>query len=184
MNTFRSLYGIQLAALIAALLTYGCDSTTSELAPDASPQTASDDSQAEESQVRETALRAYNAWAQGFVDGDFSGYLAMLSPSFEFSYPLGEHGGLYTGSEGYQHMVDKANEHAEQGTRLTMEPPSGVFVDGDRVAFLFESHGTFGEYEYRAHNMIVFGVSEGRITAFREFFGDVDTGFVCSLPAQ
>lgn len=184
MTTIRSFHKIRLFGIAALLLASACASTTPAPASGTSSQTAGD-TRANDSQVRATALKGYQAWAHGFATGDFSGYISMLSPEFEFSFPMGPHAGLHTGSEGYQHMVAKANEHQTQGHRLTLEAPSGVFVDGDRVALLFESHGKFGDYQYRANNMIVLGVSGDRITAFREFLGDIDPGFLCaSIPAK
>ena len=63
--------------------------------------------------------------------------------------------------------------------RESISKTIAILVDGPLATVLFESQGKFGTYEYRAQNAIVFGIFGDRITAFREFLGDVDPGFVC-----
>ncbi|HYO70420.1 MAG TPA: nuclear transport factor 2 family protein [Archangium sp.] len=134
----------------------------------------------ESEEVRLTAQAAYDSFAKGWATGDFEPYLAMLTEDFEFSYPLGEHRGRFTGAEGRAHMVDKVRAHSSRGERLTLLSPTRVAVTGHTVFFEFDSEGRFGDYEYRGHNVIAFDVTGERISAFREFLGDLDTAFVCT----
>jgi ketosteroid isomerase-like protein len=133
-------------------------------------------------QVPRTAQAAYDAFARGWATGDFEPYLAMLTEDFEFSYPLGEHRGRFTGAEGRAHMVDKVRGHSSRGERLTLHPPTRVAVTDNTVFFEFDSEGRFGDYVYRGHNVIAFDVKGERISAFREFLGDLDPAFVCAPP--
>lgn len=144
---------------------------------DATPAATTPDDDA--AVVRAAAERAYSAFAHGWATGDFSSYTAMLAPSLKFSFPLGAHRGHVHGAEGHRRMVAKVREHSEAGQRLTLEPPLAIMVEGPWATVLFESHGTFGDHEYRAQNAIMFGISGDRIIGFREFLGDVDPGFVC-----
>jgi hypothetical protein len=136
----------------------------------------------EADRVRQTAQKAYDAFAQGWATGDFEPYIAMLAPSFEFSYPTGEDRGRRTGAEGYQRMVSKVRGHSTRGERLTLMQPLRVTVGGNTAVFEFESRGQFGSYEYRGYNIIGLDVTGDRISAFREFFGDVDPAFLCGTP--
>ncbi len=166
-----------LSILLSTLLLAACASSTAG-GPEAPSETAASASD-RDARVRAVAGRAYEAFAQGWASGDFAAYLAMLAPEMEFSFPAGAHRGHVTGAEGHRRMVAKVRDHSDAGQRLTLEPPIALMIDGDWASVLFESHGTFGDYQYRAHNLIAFRVEEGRITGFREFLGDVDPAFVC-----
>lgn len=133
-------------------------------------------------QKEQTARKAYDAFVAGWATGDFEPYIAMLSEQFEFSYPAGADRGLYTGAEGRTRMVNKVRGHSSRGERLTIKPPTRHGVAGNTVFFEFDSEGQFGDYPYRGHNIIAFDVQGDRITAFREFFGDIDPPLFCPPP--
>ncbi|HEX5749974.1 MAG TPA: nuclear transport factor 2 family protein [Archangium sp.] len=161
MSTLR----VSIFAAVLTLAMSGCMASTQEVP--------------ESEQARQTAQRAYEAFAQGWATGDFEPYLAMLTQDFEFSFPTGEDRGRYTGAEGYQRMVNKVRGHSTRGERLTLLQPLRVMSDGKTIVFEFESRGQFGDHAYRGHNIIGFDVTGDRISAFREFFGDVEPALLC-----
>lgn len=166
----KTVHTLLFAPLLLALFTSGCTHSSEALAG------------AEAERVQQTARKAYDAFAQGWATGDFEPYLALLTDEFEFSYPFGADRGVYTGPEGHAHMVDKVRGHSSRGERLTLKPPTRIAVGGNTVFFEFDSEGQFGAYHYRGHNIIAFDVTGERISAFREFFGDIDPSFFCAPP--
>ncbi len=51
-----------------------------------------------------TGKLAFKQWSKGWETGDFAGYIGMLSDEFTFSYPMGNHRGMYRGKEGKMHI--------------------------------------------------------------------------------
>lgn len=116
---------------------------------------------------------AFKLWSKGWDTGDFDGYIGMLSDDFTFSYPMGDHRGLYRGKEGKMHMIEKCREHTAANHRLTFII-TNITSNSKGVVFEFDAAGKFGEYPYKGRNAIAFDITGDKISGFREYLGDID----------
>ncbi|MEL6385679.1 MAG: nuclear transport factor 2 family protein [Cyanobacteria bacterium J06626_18] len=119
------------------------------------------------------ALKAYNLFAQGWTTGDFNPYIELLADEMIFWFPMGRHRGKYEGAEGRQQMIAKCRDHEAAGDRLNFSEPHYVLTDGNSVMFEFESEGLYGGKPYKGHNAIAFTIQGGKVSGFREYFGDL-----------
>jgi len=125
-------------------------------------------------QVLTTARTAFKKFQSGWASGDFSDYLALITDDFEFSFPTGEHRGVFTGNAGREKMIAKCRDDAASGARLTLSEPRTVAVDGQTVIFEFESAGDLDGQPYKGRNIIVLEIHGERVQGYREYFGDLD----------
>jgi len=127
-----------------------------------------------ESQVLQTAEAAFQYFQNGWKNGDFADFLRLITDDFEFSFPTGEHRGIFTGKTGRDKMIAKCRDDAARGARLNLSEPRTMAVDENTVIFEFASDGKFGDYEYHGRNIVVLEVDGKQLCGFREYFGDVD----------
>lgn len=120
------------------------------------------------------AQPAFDAFAQGWATGNFQPFLEMLTDEFTFWYPYGNYRGKFTGRAGKAQMIAKCHEHTQAGDRLTFSPPHHITSSDTTVMFEFECEGMIDKEPYRGRIAIALEVSDGRISGFREYFGDVD----------
>ncbi|MEO0535239.1 MAG: nuclear transport factor 2 family protein [Cyanobacteria bacterium P01_A01_bin.123] len=123
--------------------------------------------------IQATARKAFDLFAQGWINGDFNPYIDLLADEMTFWFPMGKHRGKFSGVEGRQQMIAKCRDHEAAGDRLTFHPPNYVLTDGTSVIFEFESEGLYGGEPYKGHNAIAFEIQDGKVIGFREYFGDL-----------
>lgn len=120
------------------------------------------------------AKQAFAAWEKGENSGDYSDFKAMLSPNFAiYSHPLQPSRGVYRGKEALLKMNELIEEREKAPNNLKF---SNVLVtSGDNTfVFQFDSEGKVGSYDYKGWNAISLTIENGKITGFREYFGDVE----------
>jgi|GEM_PF-27346 len=125
--------------------------------------------------IKESAQLAFSAWQKGERSGDYGSFKALISPSFrEYSHPVQPKRGYATGPEAKTRLLDliAAREKSPNSLEFTSVQ---TFEDKQQVAFQFQSAGKIaGGISYQGHNTIVFGIENGLVVSFREYFGDVD----------
>ncbi|OUL35773.1 nuclear transport factor 2 family protein [Nostoc sp. 106C] len=120
------------------------------------------------------AHQAFEAFTQGWTTGDFQPFLELLTDEFTFWYPYGKYRGKFTGQAGKAQMIAKCHEHSEAGDRLTFSSPHHITSSNTTVMFEFECEGVIDKQPYEGRIAIALEVSNGKISGFREYFGDVD----------
>lgn len=127
-----------------------------------------------------TARKAFDLFAKGWATGNFEDYLALLADEMIFWFPAGVHRGKFSGVAGRKEMMAKCHDDAASGNRLTFSSPQYVLTDESSVMFEFESSGTMSGKHYQGHNAIALKVKDGKVTGYREYFGDVSAAEVTS----
>ena len=122
--------------------------------------------------VLETGKRAFAAFAEGWLTGNFQTYIDMLAAEVEFWYPAGSHHGQFSGAAGRAEMIAKCNDHTAAGDRLTFTP-TYVTANDTIVVIEFSASGVFQNQPYQGWNAIALGVTGNQISAFREYFGNL-----------
>ncbi|MEL7223840.1 MAG: nuclear transport factor 2 family protein [Cyanobacteria bacterium P01_D01_bin.36] len=120
-----------------------------------------------------TARKAFDLFAEGWVTGDFSPYIALLADEMMFWFPMGTHRGKFSGVEGRSQMIAKCRDHEAAGDRLTFSEPQYILANGSSVMFEFEAEGLYAGGPYKGHNAIAFETKDGKVIGFREYFGDL-----------
>jgi ketosteroid isomerase-like protein len=127
----------------------------------------------------ETARHALSLLAAIHRGGSVEAYLDLLTEDFVFYMPVGPFKGRNVGreraSECYRQIVASRPD-------ITYDEPYRITASGDTVVFEFEDGGTlFGGYPY--HNRIAasFDVRGSKISAYREYFGEIDTQLMVSM---
>lgn len=124
---------------------------------------------------RDEALRICSIGLQRFREGWATGawrpFLDLLAPCFVQRVPIGPLRGREVG-------LDEARKHFRSltllGARLTLGEPSRVAVSESGAVFELEVKGELYGLPYRNHLALSLDVRGGRITAMREYFGDLD----------
>ena len=119
------------------------------------------------------AHQAFDYFSQGWATGNFQPYIEMLSDEFTFWFPYGKHRGKFSGRAGKEQMVAKCRDHVEAGDRLTFSLPHHVTSNDTTMVFEFESQGTIDHQPYSGRNAISLTVTANRLSAFREYIGDI-----------
>lgn len=135
-------------------------------------QPAQLENRAAKDEVMEVGMRAFKNWQTGWQTGDFTPFLAMTTDNFLFQFPAGANRGVFTGTAGKKRIIAKTRDHSAQGDRAIFT----VFrtANSDKtVTFEFDSTGTIGGNPYKGRNAISFDVEKGKISGFREYFGDL-----------
>ena len=120
------------------------------------------------------AKQAFAAWEKGENSGDYGDFKAMLSPNFAFySHPLRPGRGVYKGKEAFLKTNTLIEEREKAPNNLKF---SNILVtSGDNTfVFQFDSEGKVGGHDYKGWNTISLTIENGKITGFREYFGDVE----------
>lgn len=117
------------------------------------------------------ARRAWEALAEGHRSGDFTRYVAMLSADYSFSIPVGPFRGMHRGLERAQAFFDAV---AAANPHLTYREPLRICAAHNTVVIEFDDDGDFGGVTYRNRIVASFDIEDGLVTAYREYFGDVD----------
>ena len=129
--------------------------------------------------LTQTAELALKAWEEGEHGGNYQDFKALLSPEFGFfAHPMVAGGTAY-GAAALEQMLELMRGQEQNPNHLSFSHPTfsqGVDVRGEpKVVVEFDSEGTLaGGAMVKSRNAIVFGVQDGKITGFREYFGLVD----------
>ena len=91
---------------------------------------------------REVALKCFRHLKQGFADGNFEPYLAMLTDDYIFTAPLGEFRGNNSGKD---KAVLYYKQVADFKARFDFHEPTRITADGNTVIIEFEDEGKLGE---------------------------------------
>lgn len=117
------------------------------------------------------AREAWRRNAHGHAGGDFGSWYEMLADDVVVTMPLGpyrgENRGIATARAIYQAI-------AAAEPRLVYEEPLRISEAGSTVVIEFADHGTIAGAPYRNRIAASFDVRDGKIAAYREYFGDID----------
>ena len=127
---------------------------------------------------REIALAAWRANAVGHAGGDFTPWLNALADDVRITMPLGPFRGETVGKQGAQAIYAAI---ASASPRLVYEEPLRVTEHGDTVVIEFDDHGTIAGMAYRNRIAGSFDIRDGKIAAYREYFGDIDPDVVAMM---
>lgn len=122
-------------------------------------------------QIIKTANEAWTALATGHRTGNFSAYLSMLSDDYTFSIPVGPFRGQNKGLERAQAFFDAV---AAAKPNLTYNEPLRISSTGSTVVIEFADEGDLGGAAYKNRIAASFDIVNGRVAAYREYFGDID----------
>lgn len=124
------------------------------------------------------ALEAWRRNGIGHGGGTFEPWYQMLSPDVSITMPLGpfrgENRGIAAARAIYQAIAGAT-------PRLTYDPPLRVTTKGNSVVIEFDDHGTIAGYPYRNRIAASFDIKQGKVVAYREYFGDVDPTIVAMM---
>ncbi|SFQ81197.1 nuclear transport factor 2 family protein [Hymenobacter arizonensis] len=127
----------------------------------------------------DTARQALRLLAAIHTGGPIEPYLAMLTDDFVFYMPVGPFKGR---NEGRERAAECYRQIAASGPHILYEEPFRITANGDTVVLEFEDGGTlFGGTPY--HNRIAasFDVRDGKIAAYREYFGEIDVDLMVGM---
>lgn len=120
------------------------------------------------------AKQAFAAWENGENSGDYSDFKGLLSPNFAFySHPIQPNRGIFKGKEALSKMNELIKSRGKTPNNLKF---SNVVVasGGNTFVFQFDSEGKVGGNDYKGWNAIALTIESGKVTGFREYFGDVE----------
>lgn len=124
------------------------------------------------------ALAAWRANALGHRGGGFDDWLGRLRDDVSITMPLGPFRGVNRG-------IDKAREIyaliAGAEPRLKYEEPVRVSSAEGCVVIEFADAGTIAGQRYSNRIAASFDIREGKVAAYREYFGDVDPAVVAMM---
>jgi ketosteroid isomerase-like protein len=124
------------------------------------------------------ARAAWEANASGHAGNGFEAWLNMLAPDVVVSMPIGAFRGETRGKSDVAKIylaIMQANP------QLTYEEPLRVTTTGDSVVFEFEDHGTIAGLPYTNRIAASFDIKDGKVAAYREYFGDIDPAIVATM---
>lgn len=127
----------------------------------------------------DTARQALRLLAAIHNGGPVEPYLDLLTDDFVFYMPVGPFKGRNVGRE---RAAECYRQIAASGPHIRYEEPHRVTANGETVVLEFEDGGTlFGDRPY--HNRIAasFDVRDGKIAAYREYFGEIDVALMVSM---
>ncbi len=127
---------------------------------------------------RDIALAAWRANAAGHAGKDFSPWLDALADDVRITMPLGPFRGETVGKTGAAAIYAAI---AGAQPRLTYEAPLRVTESGDTVVIEFDDHGVIAGMPYRNRIAGSFDIRDGKVAAYREYFGDIDPAVVALM---
>jgi ketosteroid isomerase-like protein len=127
---------------------------------------------------REVALRAWAHNAQGHRGEGFDKWFAMLSSQVSITMPLGQFRGE---NKGIAKARDIYEAIASASPKLVYEKPLRISEGNNTVVIEFDDHGTIAGYPYRNSIAASFDIKDGKVAAYREYFGDIDPAVVAMM---
>ena len=123
---------------------------------------------AEALSVAQLALEGFRA---GWATGSWSAFLALLAEDYTQRVPLGEvRGRELSKREAVRHY----RAMTLLGVRLQLGEPFRTAASDTGATFELEVSGELYGLPYRNRLALSFDVAAGRITALREYFGELD----------
>jgi ketosteroid isomerase-like protein len=129
------------------------------------------------SSSREIALEALRHNARGHRGEGFDDWYRMLDDRVSITMPIGAFRGENIGIERARNIYEAI---AMASPRLTYEIRR-VVERGDTIVVEFDSHGSIAGMAYSNRIAGSFDVQNGRIAAYREYFGDIDQKIVAMM---
>jgi ketosteroid isomerase-like protein len=124
--------------------------------PEATPQTI---------QVAEDAFQAF---AYGMAEGNWSLFLAKLTDDFTFWFPAGPFKGWNHGRERTQDFFAMVSALFPEGMTLTVQQ---VLSNSTTVIFEVRSQSTVKGQPYENQAAIAFDIRGDKVSAYREYLG-------------
>jgi ketosteroid isomerase-like protein len=124
------------------------------------------------------ARAAWEANASGHAGNGFKAWLDMLAPDVVVSMPIGAFRGE---TRGKAEVAKIYLAIMQANPQLTYEEPLRVTTSGDSVVFEFEDHGTIAGFPYTNRIAASFDIKDGKVAAYREYFGDIDPAIVAMM---
>lgn len=126
--------------------------------PEASPETL------------HIATHAFQAFATGLAGGDWPPFLNQLSDDFTFWFPAGPFKGWNHGRERMATFLASVAQVFPGGLTVTVQQ---ITSNETTVVFEVRSTGSMLGHPYENQAAIAFEVSNGQISAYREYLGVV-----------
>jgi len=125
-----------------------------------------------------TALKAFDALAEGHKAGSFKKYLDMLTDDYVFYAPVGEFRGKNVGKEKAQQFY-KAITDAKAD--FVFSEPLRVTSNKNTVVIEFTDEGTLMGNHYFNRIASSFDIRGEQICGYREYFGDIDVQALAAM---
>jgi ketosteroid isomerase-like protein len=124
-----------------------------------------------EAEILAIAREGLERFRAGWSAGRWKPFIELLSADFTMRVPIGElRGRVATRAEAAHHfqLLRLA------GIRLAIGEPTRTAVGGGTVVYELEVSGSLYQRPYRNRLVLSLDVAGGRITALREYFGELD----------
>jgi ketosteroid isomerase-like protein len=128
--------------------------------------------------LRNVALQAWAHNAQGHRGEGFDQWYASLSENVSITMPLGSFRGENRGIAAAKKIYEAI---AAASPKLVYEKPLRISESENTVVVEFDDHGTIAGYPYRNRIAASFDIKDGKVTAYREYFGDIDPAVVAMM---
>ena len=119
----------------------------------------------------EAAHEALRHFRAGWATGAWKPFIEMLAPEFIQRVPIGELRGRDAGRDETVHHFGVLRL---SGVRLQLGEPTRTAAGGGTVFFEVEVHGQMYGRPYDNRLALSFDVAGGKLTAMREYFGELD----------
>lgn len=129
----------------------------------------------------EVAMSAWRANAAGHRGEGFDAWLEHLADDVVVTMPTGPFRG---DNEGIEAARAICRGIAAASPRLVYDAPLRVSSAGSTVVIEFDDHGTIAQQPYRNRIAASFDVRDGKVAAYREYFGDIDPRIVSLMAAE
>jgi ketosteroid isomerase-like protein len=127
---------------------------------------------------RRIALQAWEHNAQGHRGEGFDQWFAALHENVSITMPLGQFRGENKGMTVAKQIYAAI---ASASPRLIYEKPLRISEGDNTVVIEFDDHGTIAGYPYRNRIAASFDIKDGKVAAYREYFGDIDPAVVAMM---
>lgn len=129
---------------------------------------------------RDIAIAAWRANGAGHGGGDFGPWLSHLADDVRITMPLGPFRGESIGKDRAAALYGAI---AASRPRLIYDEPLRVSESDATVVIEFDDHGAIAGHPYRNRIAASFDIRDGKIAAYREYFGDIDPDIVTLMNA-
>jgi ketosteroid isomerase-like protein len=130
---------------------------------------------------REIVLAAWKANGAGHNGASFEPWFDHLAENVSITMPLGQFRGENIGKDTARQIYTAI---AGASPRLVYEQPLRISENGNTVVLEFDDHGTIAGFPYKNRIAASFDVQDGKIAAYREYFGDIDPAVVALMTAS
>ncbi|MEM7553969.1 MAG: nuclear transport factor 2 family protein [Cyanobacteria bacterium P01_A01_bin.84] len=115
------------------------------------------------------AHQAFEHLQHGLGTGDWRSLLDMLTPDFQFWFPVGPYHGLHQGKEQAREFFEYVTEVFANS--ITVTSIKSVTSNETTVVFEFADEGMMRGEPYKNRIAVVFEVRGDKICAYREYLG-------------